>query len=126
MRAFGGGGGGQPGFVPSTPMVINMPLIIVANDLVKIPFAVAADMVSTGAPITGSLQAIAAGSLAVDLKNDAGTIFATLTWTAAGAPTISNRNVSTIVAGDTLHVNATAIGTTPLGLAITLWWRTRG
>lgn len=103
-----------------------MPLLTAVTDIVVVPFPVAADLLSVAAPISGNLEALTAGTFTIDVKNNAGTIFATLTWTAAGAATISARNVSTIAAGDSLHVNVSSGGTAPLGASVTIWWRSRG
>ena len=124
MRSLGGGGG--QGYAPAFPLVVTLPVILAASDLVAIPFRVPCDVLSISTPISGNLQALTAGTCAIDVTNDATAKFATLTWTAAGAATVSNQNVKTILPGDTMHFGSSGIGTTPVGCTIVIWLRVRG
>ena len=126
MPMHGAMGGGNSGDLQATPIVVNFTTILAADDIVIVPVPFAADLCAITAPIGGHLQALTAGTLAIDVKNDAGTIFGTCTWTAAGAPTVTARNVSTIAAGDSFHFNVTNAGTAPVDCTIVIWLRIRG
>lgn len=106
---------------PLTPLVINLPPLSVNAEIVRIPLPVDVEVSQLANAIGASLRALTSGTVTVTLKNNAGGLIATIVWTAVGLATVTRGPVTTLAAGDVIHVGATGIGSGALDCCLTLW-----
>lgn len=100
------------------PMVIPLTTLALVDDIVRVYI----NRAITITKIIGSLRVLVSGTHTIALKNDAGSTLGTITFNAAGVVT-ANPSITSVVAGDTIHVNLTSLGTGAVDTTITVWYR---
>lgn len=111
----------MPGANPLTPLVFPLPALSVQAELARISLPVAVEVSQLAGAVAASLRALTSGTVTITLKNNAGQLIATLVWTAAGMATVTRGSVTTVAAGDVIHVGATGIGSGAADCFLTLW-----
>jgi hypothetical protein len=101
-----------------TAMTIPLPsTLVVGTNTSRVPL----DGPGTVTMFGGYLNGLTLGTFIVTLTNDAGTVLATLTWTATGVQKTNTIASPNLAATDSLHVNVTGIGVGQSGCTVVIW-----
>jgi hypothetical protein len=101
---------------PLVPLVMTLPTLAAVADVVQVEVPHSGTAIRK---VSGSLRALTSGTQAYELKNLAGTLLATISWTAAGRAegSISDANIG----ADWIRVSCTSAGVGAVDGTITVW-----